>query len=187
MAEEKYQDGLIRELPLIKKHAENNANSDENFRQYLKTRLPLSNDELDGVVQGITNEVWEKLDCTTCGNCCRTLQIVVDQKDAARLARRFGITTKAFTERYLAVDQDGMGYFRASPPCPFLGDDNLCAVYEDRPRACRDFPYLHERNVRSRSYTMVDNCATCPIVFNVWERLKERFRPPPRSIGKKRR
>jgi Fe-S-cluster containining protein len=23
--------------------------------------------------------------------------------------------------------------------CPFLGDDHLCTIYEDRPRGCRDF------------------------------------------------
>jgi uncharacterized protein len=24
--------------------------------------------------------------------------------------------------------------------CPFLGDDNLCTVYEVRPKPCRNFP-----------------------------------------------
>jgi uncharacterized protein len=162
-----------------RKKAQQNAAEDEHFRDYLKTKLPLSNTELDGVVQELTTQVWSEIDCTTCGNCCRTLQIVVGRKDVARLARRFGITTQAFTERYLAIADDGLGYFVASPPCPFLGDDNRCTVYEDRPQACRDFPYLKDRNFRSRSLTMVESCGTCPIVFDVWELLKTRFRRTP--------
>jgi len=54
-------------------------------------------------------------------------------------------------------------------------------VYEDRPQACRDFPYVHEPNFRSRTLSMIDNTATCPIVFNVWQQLKGRVGYRPRA------
>jgi uncharacterized protein len=179
-------DGLIRELPRIRREARQNAANNETFRDYLKTRLPLSNTELDGVAQELITDVWGQIDCLSCGNCCKTLQIVVGDKDIARLARRLGITSKAFATRYVGVADDGVQHF-LSTPCSFLGEGNACTVYEDRPQACRDFPYLTDRNFRSRSLTMVENCATCPIVFNVWERLKKRFPLPAKSSGKRRR
>ena len=180
-------DGLIRELPRIRRYARQNEEIDYRFRDYLKTRLPLSNDALDGVVQALTAEVWGKIDCLTCGNCCKTLQIVVDDKDIARLAKRLGTTPKAFAAQYVGMAEDGVKHFLASPPCPFLGEGNACTVYEDRPQACRDFPYLHDRNFRSRTLMMIESCATCPIVFNVWDRLKKRFPVSAKPSANKRR
>lgn len=187
---------LISVLPRLRRLAAQKAGENATFRDYLKTRLPLSNAELDTTVQTLTDQVWAEISCVSCGNCCQTLQIVVDHKDASRLARRLGISLQAFTERYIAVTEDGTGVLKASPPCPFLGEDKHCTVYEDRPRACRDFPYLHERNVRSRSLILTESCGTCPIVYAVWEGLKERFPlppsspssvPPPTRSGRRRR
>ena len=73
-----------------------------------------------------------------------------------------------------AVAPDGVKHFLASP-CAFLQPDGACAVYEDRPQACRDFPYLHEPNFRGRTLAAIENTAVCPIVFNVWRLLKQQF------------
>ncbi|MCX6367380.1 MAG: YkgJ family cysteine cluster protein [Armatimonadetes bacterium] len=178
--------GLIRELPRIRRYARQNEETDYRFREYLKVRLPLSNAELDGVVTELTADVWGQIDCLTCGNCCKTLQIVVDDRDIARLARRLGASAKAFTEQYVGVAPDGVKHF-LSTPCSFLGEDNRCAVYDDRPQACRDFPYLQDRNFRSRTLMMIESCATCPIVFNVWDRLKKCFPIPAKANVKKPR
>ena len=178
--------GLIRELPRIRRYARQNEETDYRFREYLKVRLPLSNTELDGVVKVLTTQVWEQIDCLTCGNCCKTLQIVVDDKDIARLARRQGVSPQAFAKQYVGVAPDGVKHF-LSTPCSFLGEGNACTVYEDRPQACRDFPYLHESNFRSRTLMMIESCATCPIVFNVWDRLKKRFPLPAKTNAKKPR
>ncbi|MDX1934512.1 MAG: YkgJ family cysteine cluster protein [Capsulimonadales bacterium] len=167
-------DDLIREIPRIRRYARHNEAEDARFAGFLKLRLDLSNAELDAIVRETTDDVWSKIDCLTCGNCCRTLQIVVDEKDVRRLARRLGITEKEFARKYVAVAEDRTKYFQATP-CPFLGEGNACSVYEDRPQACRDFPYLHEDRFRHRTITMVENCETCPIVFNVWQALKKRF------------
>ena len=165
-------DQLIREIPRIRRYSRHNEAEDYRFRAFLKTRLNLSNTELDALVQETTNAVWAQIDCTTCGNCCRTLQIVVDDKDIHRLSTRLGITIKQFTQKYVGIAEDKIKHFR-SVPCPFLGDDNICSVYEDRPLACREFPYLHIPGFRQRTLTMIENCSSCPIVFNVWQRLKK--------------
>jgi Fe-S-cluster containining protein len=167
-------DPLIREIPLIQRYSRHNEGEDFRFRTYLKVRLNQSNAELDAIVREATDEIWKQIDCTTCANCCRSLQVVVDNKDIHRLARYFNMTPSRFTQKYIKRDEGGTKFI-ASQPCPFLGEDNRCTVYEDRPQACRDFPYLHTPGFRQRTFMMIDNTALCPIVFNVWAALKKRL------------
>lgn len=178
-------DGLIRELPRLRRYARHNEAEDLRFAAFIKTRLNLSNAELDAVVAEVTEEVWAKIECTSCGHCCRNLQIVVDDKDIQRMAARLGLTTKQFSQKYVGVAEDRTKHFNASP-CPFLDENNCCTAYEDRPQACRDFPYLHAGNFRSRTLVMIDNGALCPIVFHVWQELKQRFPTKMRSASTKK-
>lgn len=168
-------DRIIREIPLIERYSRHNEAEDFRFRVKLKGHIDLSDKELDAIVRETADEIWKQIDCTTCANCCKTLQVVVDNKDIARLAARFNLSPRAFSKRYIRVAEDTTKII-ASTPCPFLGEDNRCTVYEDRPKACRDFPYLHEDHFRSRSLGMIINASLCPIVFNVWQALKQRFK-----------
>jgi len=168
-------DKLIRDIPLMQRYARHNAGEDLAFRAFLKGRLNLSNKELDAMVQETTDEVWKQIDCLACGNCCRTLQIVVDDKDIQRLSQRLKMTPQQFSRQYVETDSSRTHYLK-STPCSFLGEDNRCSVYADRPQACHDFPYLHAADFRQRTLMTIDNTAVCPIVFNVWQQLKERLK-----------
>ncbi|MEP6755308.1 MAG: YkgJ family cysteine cluster protein, partial [Chthonomonadales bacterium] len=66
--------------------------------------------------------------------------------------------------------EDGEKYMIRTP-CEFLSG-NKCSVYESRPKACRDFPYLHNSQFRQRMLTAIDNTEICPIAYNVMEILK---------------
>ncbi len=168
-------DPIIREIPLIERYSRHNEAEDFRFRTFLKAGSNLSNKELDAIVQETTDEVWRQIDCTTCAHCCRSLQIVVDDKDIKRLSTHLGITPLQLSQRYVQVAEDKTKHF-AKTPCPFLGEDNRCSVYEARPQACRDYPYLHAGGFRTRTLMMIDNCSTCPITFNVWQSLKRRLK-----------
>lgn len=174
MPDDAGDDGLIRELPRIRRYLRHNAAEDARFGELLKTRLNLPNADLDAAVREATDAVWAKLDCLDCGNCCKNLQIVVDERDLSRLSKKLGLSASEMRKKYVARAEDGTLHFKTSP-CPFLGEDNACGVYEDRPQACRDFPYLHAGNFRSRAYVTLENAAICPIAFNVWQKLKARF------------
>jgi Fe-S-cluster containining protein len=170
-------DQIIRDIPLIRRYSRNNEADDMRFRTFYKHRLDMSNAKLDEIVRQTTDDVWKQIDCLACGNCCRTLQIVVDSADVKRLALRLGLNPAQFRQKYVVA---GTGEFAGeqylkSAPCVFLGEGNRCAVYEDRPQACRDFPYLHEPGFRQRSFAMLSNMELCPIVFNVWRELKRRL------------
>jgi Fe-S-cluster containining protein len=43
-------------------------------------------------------------------------------------------------ETYLLLDEEHDYVFRQQP-CPFLGVDNYCSIYEVRPKACREYPH----------------------------------------------
>ena len=168
-------DDLIREIPLLKRYARHNEAQDIRFRAYVKFDLNLSNEELDTVVREVTDRVWAQIDCTACANCCKSLQVFVDSADIRRLATRLGMTPVQFKKLYVAQDGDGSQYF-AHQPCALLGEDNRCTVYEDRPTACRDFPFLHKEGFRHRTMSMLIHQEDCPIVFNVWQQLKQRLK-----------
>lgn len=174
---------LITKLELIERYARNRENENWKFRTFVKHRLKMPDEELDALVRETTDDVWMQIDCTQCANCCRTMQVIVDDADIVRLAGRLGMTKQTFTRRYVKFDANKEGYF-ATAPCPFL-KDNVCSVYEDRPKACRDFPYLHEKEFRTRMMAAIENTALCPIVFNTYEELKRRlpFRKPKSQKG----
>jgi hypothetical protein len=171
------QSKIIREISIIRRYSRYNENEDARFRVFIKNSLNLSNAQLDDIVQETTDRIWKQINCLDCGNCCKTLRIILDTDDIKRLASHLKMSVRAFEKEYIGQDKEyGDLFFKQSPPCPFLGKDNACKVYEHRPKACRDFPYLHEKNFRSRSISMVENLETCPIVFNVWQSLKTQLK-----------
>ena len=60
-----------------------------------------------------------------------------------------------------------------NPECPFL-KNNKCACYSVRPESCRTYPQLHKNEFTSRLFGIIKNHSICPIVFNVYEMLKEK-------------
>lgn len=142
------------------------------FRAWLKFRSGFSDGEVDALVRQTADEVWARIDCLACGACCRALSIVLDDRDIVRLSRRLGLSAADFTRRY--VQRDGPERRLAAQPCLFL-DGNACKVYEDRPTACRDFPYLHAEGFRDRMLGLIEYSLLCPVVLNALEVLKRRL------------
>ena len=76
-----------------------------------------------------------------------------------------------FIETYLRLDTDG-DYVVKSTPCPFLGSDNYCTIYDVRPSDCERFPYTGEDVLLKRPNITLKNSTFCPIVVYVLERLE---------------
>lgn len=78
--------------------------------------------------------------------------------------------TPDFISQHLYMDEDRDYVFRQTP-CPFLMADNYCCVYENRPRACREYPHTD----RTRFYQILNltlkNCEVCPVVFAITDEL----------------
>jgi uncharacterized protein len=144
---------------------------------FVKQICNMSDRKLDRLVAVTADELFAATDCTACARCCTTLRPVFSEKFQELVAKRLGITTEQFRERYLELckDEDGTQWQIRQAPCPFL-IDNKCSIYEDRPDNCRDYPYLYKNEFRTRLWAMVERTVTCPIVFNLLEELKAKLR-----------
>ena len=154
---------------------------DENwrFRSFLKG-VDLDVEELDAIVHRHCADVSSRIDCCACGNCCREALPTLSDDDVSRLAGGLGISPEEVVARYLIRDEDGDVTFNRRP-CPLLLG-NLCRVYEHRPETCRSYPHLQKEEFVFRLTQAVSNCSICPIVFNVFERLKDELWRRPNDV-----
>jgi Fe-S-cluster containining protein len=126
---------------------------------------------VDDVFHAVHNEVFEEMDCLQCANCCKTTSPIFYQTDIDRVARSLRIKPGDLIERYLRIDEDG-DYVLKSSPCPFLGSDNYCSIYSDRPKACREYPHTDRKKMVQIMDLTLRNTLVCPAVFEMVERLK---------------
>ncbi len=138
------------------------------FLASLKKKAPK---HLDKLVQKIHQEVFEEIDCTECANCCQRLGPLFTEADISRIAKYFRMKLSVFEELYLRVDEDKDKVFR-SMPCPFLGEDNLCSIYDVRPKACREFPHTDRKKIYQINHLTLKNTPTCPAAYLFVEKLK---------------
>lgn len=115
-------------------------------------------------------EAFEKVDCLACARCCKSFSPRFKTPDVKRIAKAMGMRESVFIETYLRVDEEG-DFVVKSSPCPFLGADNHCSVYEDRPSDCRRFPYTDEDVLIKRPVLTLKNTEFCPITYYVIEKL----------------
>ncbi len=115
-------------------------------------------------------EAFSKIDCLKCANCCRNYSPRFKMPDIRRIAKRLRMKESVFIDAYLKLDEDG-DYVVQQHPCPFLGADNFCSIYEDRPRDCRRYPYTDEDVLLRQVNLTLKNSAVCPAVYYVMEQL----------------
>lgn len=130
--------------------------------------------KVDDVFHAAHDEVFEHTDCLTCANCCKTTSPIFYQHDIERIAKALRMKPGDFIAEYLRVDED-QDYVLKSSPCPFLDADNYCQVYEDRPKACREYPHTDRKKVVQIMALTHKNTLVCPAVFEMVERLKKNF------------
>ena len=56
-------------------------------------------------------------------------------------------------------------------PCPFLGADSKCTIYDVRPEKCRGYPFTDKPDFAFSTITHANNAVVCPAVFYThWSR-----------------
>ena len=138
------------------------------FKQYLQRAD--KNKVLKQLPQ-LHEEAFEKVDCLKCANCCKNYSPRFKTPDVKRISKHLGMKESVFIDTYLRVDEDG-DFVVKSSPCPFLGADNFCSIYDVRPSDCARFPYTDEDVIIRRPQLTLKNSTFCPIVFYVLERLE---------------
>jgi Fe-S-cluster containining protein len=129
-------------------------------------------ESMDKLVHALHDEISEKTDCLSCANCCRTLGPRLLDKDIERMAKALRMKSADFFQKYLRIDEDNDTVFK-SMPCPFLLSDNYCQIYENRPKACREYPHTDRPKFYQIANLTIKNASVCPIVYELIETLKK--------------
>lgn len=163
-----YTSTLIEEM---NRRAPSNAAVNKSFLEKLVKNKPK---QLDKIVHGLHIEAFEKIDCLECANCCKNLGPMLFESDIDRMASAVKMKSGAFKEKYIRMDEDGDYVFNQSP-CPFLCHDKLCMIYENRPKACREYPHTDRKRFYQVAIKTYHNTLTCPAVYSIVEELKKRI------------
>jgi Fe-S-cluster containining protein len=138
-----------------------------NFGEYVKQQDAAY---IDSLIHELNAAITPQIDCTQCGNCCKTLMIQVEKEEVAIVADNMNLSSSVFEELYVEKGTSDQMIINAIP-CHFL-KDKRCSIYQDRFSSCKEFPALDLPNFTSRLFTVFMHYRRCPIVFNVIEELK---------------
>ncbi|KMQ70131.1 YkgJ family cysteine cluster protein [Chryseobacterium koreense] len=156
------------DLQLYKDQALLKQKEHRKFLDGLKKKQPKN---LDYIVQETHEEVFEKMDCLKCANCCKTTGPLFTEKDIERISKHLRMKQADFEEKFLQVDEDRDKVLK-NLPCHFLGDDNTCSIYEVRPKACREFPHTDRKKIYQINHLTLKNTIICPAAFEFVEKLQ---------------
>lgn len=142
------------------------------FLQKLDDIVP---EDMPKLVTEVDATVWRDVDCTTCANCCKTMTPTFTPKDIKRISAHVGMTVAEFKEKWLHKEEDTGDWVNDNQPCQFLVND-MCSIYEVRPRDCAEFPHHYKRPFDMYNDTFIQNLHRCPATFTLVERLEQRVR-----------
>ncbi len=145
--------------------------SAENQKQYKKFFKRADKNAVLKQLPRLHEEAFEKINCLDCAACCKNYSPRFKPPDIKRISKHLRMRESEFIETYLKLDEDG-DYVVKTTPCPFLGTDNFCGIYEVRPSDCARFPYTDEDVFLKRQNITLKNFTFCPIVFYVLETLQ---------------
>ena len=146
-------------------------NREKENRKFLSGLQKRNSRQVDDDFHRLHQDVFQETDCLACANCCKTTSPIFYQGDIERIAKSLRMKPGAFIEKYLRIDEDNDHVLQSSP-CPFLENDHYCSIYEDRPRACREYPHTDRKKMIQITDLTFRNTLVCPAVFEMVERLK---------------
>ena len=163
---------MERQLEELPKKAKEKLAENKKFFAKLKKRPPKN---LDYVMGELHDAEFERTDCLSCANCCKTTGPLFTNADIDRIAKHFRLKPSRFIERYLRIDDEN-DYVLKEVPCTFLGTDNYCSIYDVRPKACREFPHTNRKKFHQISNLTLKNTSICPAAFNIVEEMKKKIK-----------
>ena len=141
------------------------AKAETDFKDYHKKNLKQLK-KMDCEIHDLHNTYTDKIDCLKCANCCRTLGPLITDTDIKRMSKALRLSPSEVVDTYLRIDEDGDYVFKEMP-CPFLMADNYCIIYENRPKACREYPHTNRKKFYQVYKLSIKNAYTCPIAYEV--------------------
>lgn len=139
------------------------------FLDGLKKKPPKN---LDYVANEIHEQVFEKIDCLQCANCCKTTGPLFTEQDIIKISKHLRMKPRDFEEKFLKIDEDRDKVLQTLP-CYFLNADNTCSIYDVRPKACREFPHTDRKKIYQINHLTIKNTVICPAAYEFVESLQK--------------
>ncbi len=152
-------------------HAEGHASANLAFLRSLGSRPEKA---IDRTARRLHREAFAKIDCTRCANCCKTMVPTFTDDEASQIASSLRMGIADFVANYLVRSSRDGRLRPARRPCPFLGSDRRCEIYEFRPGSCNDFPHTNRARFAESADFHSGNAMYCPAVFYVIEQMRAR-------------
>ena len=146
----------------------------EIYRKWIKKAGKSNKNNLDNTFHSVHDQVFKKTDCLECANCCKTTSPIFRDVDIKRISKRLKLSEQNFIKSYLRIDEDN-DYVLQSSPCTFLGADNKCDIYEDRPLACREYPHTNRKNMYQILELTRKNMEVCPAVVQIVQNVAKKI------------
>lgn len=127
--------------------------------------------EVDTTVFALNQIIEPQIDCTQCGNCCKSLMVNITNEEATNAAEFLNISRPDFDEKYIEKGSHELMIINTIP-CAFLTGTS-CSIYSHRFAGCKEFPALHLHQFNKRLFTVMMHYNRCPIIYNVVEQLKK--------------
>jgi uncharacterized protein len=141
-----------------------------NFKSLRKKLARQKANQVDNAFHRLHIELFSKFDCLSCAACCKSISPGLYDRDIERIAKKLRIPPSEFIDKYLAIDEEQVYVFKLNP-CPFLLADSSCEIYDDRPRACREYPHTDRKNMFQILDLTIKNAGICPVVKDILLRL----------------
>lgn len=158
----------LEDLPKLAREKQKES---KQFFKMLKKRTPKN---LDYIVQELDEKEFEKTDCLTCANCCKTTSPIFTNADITRISKHLKMKEVNFVDQYLTQDEDNFMVLKEAP-CTFLDTDNSCFIYDVRPKACSEYPHTNRKKFIQIADLTIKNTEICPAAYNIVESLKEKL------------
>lgn len=152
------------------------AHDEKNYKFLRSLKFREYGFDPDKLAGKLHEQAFQIVDCTRCANCCKTLNVRFDDADIERIAGHLNMSTDEFIATYLEVDQERNVYTTRQTPCPFLGQDDRCTIYEVRPTVCQEYPYTNKEGLVFRTMGVANNTLVCPAVYWIVEQMRRRAR-----------
>ncbi len=155
------------ETDILENWSKKSAEHQKQYKQFLNRAEPR---KVIKQLPDLHEEAFSKINCLDCAACCKNYSPRFKTPDIKRISRHLRMKESVFIETYLRLDEDG-DYVARTKPCPFLGEDNFCSIYDERPSDCHRFPYTDEDVIVRRQALTLKNSSFCPAVYYVLEKL----------------
>jgi len=148
---------------------------DSSQREKLISRLDdlesIGSERVDSLFAEAHSTVFENTNCLSCANCCKNYSPIIEPDEIADLCLYIGISATELFQNYIEMDEEGDFVFKTQP-CPMLNlEDNKCKIYENRPKACREYPHTNMKKIKNHLGLLEINIEICPAAEEIVRRV----------------